>query len=204
MADPPLAFVAIAPPDLPPQRVAHMDAPVEDFASFVRARTSALLRTAFLLTGDQHLAEDLVQSALTRTHRAWRRLHESDHAEAYTRRAMYHLQVSWWRRRRLPESLSADLPEPRRAVSADEDRTVVRLAVLEALRQLSPGQRAVLVLRYFDDLSEAQAADVLGVSIGTVKSQTSRALNRLRADLADLAEQAQSVDLHERVLAASR
>src|SRR5262245_55601921 len=189
MADPPLAFVAIAPPDLPPQRVAHMDAPVEDFASFVRARTSALLRTAFLLTGDQHLAEDLVQSALTRTHRAWSRLHESDHAEAYTRRAMYHLQVSWWRRNRVSESLPGEMPEPRQSGRVDEqDRVAIRLALLAALRRLSAGQRAVLVLRYFDDCTELEAAETLGVSVGTVKSQTRRALDRLRAVAPELAD----------------
>src|SRR5262245_57843848 len=189
MADPPLAFVAIAPPDLPPQRVAHMDAPVEDFASFVRARTSALLRTAFLLTGDQHLAEDLVQSALTRTHRAWRRLHETDHAEAYTRRAMYHLQVSWWRHNRITESLRGEVPEPRHAeVRNENDRTDTRLALLAALRKLSSGQRAVLVLRYFDDCSEAETAEMLGVSVGTVKSQTKRALDRLRTVAPELAD----------------
>lgn len=161
----------------------------EQFATFVRARTPALLRTAFLLTGDQHLAEDLVQSALTRTHRAWRRLRESDHAEAYTRKAMYHLQVSWWRRRRVRESLTGELPEPRRrAGTADESsRVVTRLALLEALRTLSRGQRAVLVLRYFDDRSEAETAEVLGVGVGTVKSQTSRALARLRATAPELA-----------------
>lgn len=76
-----------------------------DFDEFVRARTPALLRSAYLLTGDQHLAEDLVQSALARTHRAWRRLRHTGNAEAYARRTMYHLQVSWWRRRRVAELL---------------------------------------------------------------------------------------------------
>ncbi|HEX6870956.1 MAG TPA: SigE family RNA polymerase sigma factor [Micromonosporaceae bacterium] len=161
---------------------------VEDFAAFVRARTPALLRTAFLLTGDQHLAEDLVQSALTRTHQAWRRLHERGHAEAYTRRAMYHLQVSWWRRRRVPESLASEPPEPRSGNQDETTRVVSRLALLAALKRLTPAQRAVLVLRYFDDHTESEAADLLGVSVGTVKSQTSKALARLRAIAPDLAE----------------
>ena len=152
----------------------------EEFAAFVRARTPSLLRTAFLLTGDQHLAEDLVQSALVRTHRAWRRIGPPDHAEAYTRRAMYHLQVSLWRRRRVPESLSAAPPEPRDAGPDETDRVDVRLALLSALRRLSAAQRSVLILRYFDDCSEAEAAQVLGVRVGTVKSQTNKALSRLR------------------------
>lgn len=84
-----------------------------EFDAFVRSRTSALLRSAYLLTGDQHLAEDLVQSALARTHRSWRRLRDTGNAESYTRRTMYHLQVNWWRRRRVPETLGEAVPEPR-------------------------------------------------------------------------------------------
>lgn len=177
MSDPPLASLA------------RSDAPPIDFAEFVRARTPALLRTAFLLTGDQQLAEDLVQAALTRTHRSWRRLRERDHAEAYTRRAMYHLQVSWWRRHRPAESLTGEVPEPRQRGAADHATTVVtRLVLLAALRRLTAAQRAVLVLRYFDDQTEAQAAAVLGVSVGTIKSQTSKALARLRDVAPELAD----------------
>jgi RNA polymerase sigma-70 factor (sigma-E family) len=157
-----------------------LDRPGGQFAAFVRARTPALLRTAFLLTGDQHLAEDLVQSALVRTHRAWRRIGAADHAEAYTRRAMYHLRVSWWRRHRVRESLSADPPEPRGSGPDETARVDTRLALLAALRRLSTAQRAVLILRYFDDYTEADAAEVLGVRVGTVKSQTNKALARLR------------------------
>jgi RNA polymerase sigma-70 factor (sigma-E family) len=176
---------AVAEPRL---RAGAPDGPGEEFAEFVRARTPALLRTAFLLTGDQHLAEDLVQSALARTHRAWRRIVESDHAEAYTRRAMYHLMVSWWRRGRVPESLSAAPPEPRGAAVDETARVDTRLALLAALQRLTPSQRAVLVLRYFDDCSEAETADTLGVRIGTVKSQTSKALARLRVVAPELAD----------------
>lgn len=75
----------------------------EEYDEFVRARTPALLRLGYLLTGDQHLAEDLVQTALARTHRAWSRLRETGNAEAYARKVMYHLQVSWWRRPRVPD-----------------------------------------------------------------------------------------------------
>ncbi len=114
----------------------------EEFDSFVRGRTPALLRSAYLLTGDQHLAEDLVQSALARTHRAWSRLHASGNAEAYTRRTMYHLQVSWWRRGRVAESYPGELPE-KGAERDQHDATDTRLVLRAALLKLSSRQRAV-------------------------------------------------------------
>ena len=155
---------------------------MDEFEAFVRARTPALLRSAFLLTGDQQLAEDLVQSALTRTHLAWKRLDDVANAESYARRTMYHLQVSWWRRRKVAEVLPGDVPEPaRRPVRIDDtDAITRRMTVERALRSLSPRQRAVVVLRYFEDRSEVEAADLLGVSVGTIKVQTARALERLR------------------------
>ncbi|MET7374983.1 SigE family RNA polymerase sigma factor [Micromonospora arida] len=161
-----------------------------EFDSFVRTRTPALLRSAYLLTGDQHLAEDLVQSALARTHRSWNRLHRAGNAEAYTRKTMYHLQVSWWRRRRVPESMPGDLPEPRGggSVSDHAQQTSLRLTLKSALLRLSPKQRAVLVLRFFEDRSEAETADLLGVTVGTVKSQTAKSLAKLRAVAPELAE----------------
>ncbi len=88
-----------------------METLVDEYERFVRTRTPALLRSAYLLTGDQHLAEDLVQEALSRTHRAWRRLHETGNAEAYTRKIMYHTQVSLWRRRRVALSFPGDLSD---------------------------------------------------------------------------------------------
>jgi RNA polymerase sigma-70 factor (sigma-E family) len=148
------------------------------FDAYVRSRTHALLRTAYLLTGDQHLAEDLVQMALIRTHRAWDRVRDG-HPEAYTRKVMYHLQVSWWRRNRVPETLSREPPEHAGGRRPD-DAVVDHLALRDALMRLAPKQRAVLVLRYFEDRTEAEAADLLGVSVGTVKSQAARALARLR------------------------
>ncbi|MFF5172399.1 SigE family RNA polymerase sigma factor [Micromonospora sp. NPDC000089] len=167
-----------------------MDPELSEFDSFVRSRTPALLRSAYLLTGDQHLAEDLVQSALARVHRAWSRLHDSGNAEAYTRKVMYHLQVSWWRRRRVPESMPGELPEPRGGGSGPDlaHQATLRLTLRTALARLSAKQRAVLVLRFFEDRSEAEAAELLGVSVGTVKSQTSRALAKLRAVAPELAE----------------
>jgi RNA polymerase sigma-70 factor (sigma-E family) len=158
-----------------------MDARELEYAEFVRARTHALLRSAYLLTGDQHLAEDLVQEALARTHRAWSRLWHSGNAEAYARKVMYHLQVSVWRRRRVAETLPGDLPEPRHQHGFDHAEAVTQQVLVErALRALSPRQRAVIVLRYFEDRTEVEAAELLGVSVGTVKTQTARALERLR------------------------
>jgi RNA polymerase sigma-70 factor (sigma-E family) len=168
-------------------RLVGVDRLATEFDSFVRGRTPALLRAAYLLTGDQHLAEDLVQSALARTHRRWAHLHERGNAEAYTRKIMYHLQVSWWRRPKLAESLPGELPEPGR----DDDHAEVtgtRLTLRLALLKLTPRQRAVLVLRYFEDHSEAETAELLGVALGTVKSQTAKALARLRAVAPELAE----------------
>jgi len=163
---------------------------MSEFDSFVRTRTPALLRSAYLLTGDQHLAEDLVQSALALTHRSWRRLHRSGNAEAYTRKTMYHLQVSWWRRRRVAEAMPGELPEPRRhGGEGDHSQGVaVRLTLRSALLRLSAKQRAVLVLRFFEDRTEAEIADLLGITVGTVKSQTAKALVRLRAAAPELAD----------------
>jgi RNA polymerase sigma-70 factor (sigma-E family) len=157
----------------------------EAFRRFVAARENALLRTAFLLTGDQQLAEDLVQTALEKAVRHWGSIRQVAAAESYVRRTMYRTQVSVWRRRAVTELPSATLPEPRRAESPD-DRVEDRLAVHAALLRLGPRQRAVVVLRYFEDLSEQQVADVLGVSVGTVKSTAHKALARLRASCGDL------------------
>ncbi|MEV4754072.1 SigE family RNA polymerase sigma factor [Micromonospora sp. NPDC049559] len=151
----------------------------DDFDSFFRSRTPALLRTAYLLTGDRHLAEDLVQDALARTFRMWQRLADGGHPEAYARRVMYHLQVSFWRRRRVAESMPGELPE--RHDRADyAEATVERLTLRRALLALPARQRAVVVLRYFEDRSEAETADILNCRVGTVKSHTARALSRLR------------------------
>ena len=163
--------------------------PLEDeaFRGFVAARGPALLRTAYLLTGDQQLAEDLVQTALEKAVTHWSGIRVPAAAEAYVRRTMYRDQVSLWRRRHLRELPSAVVPEPRRAESASdsaEDRLVLR----DALLRLAPRQRTVVVLRYFEDLTEAQAADVLGLSVGTVKSTTHKALVHLRESLGALAQ----------------
>ncbi|TDD82622.1 SigE family RNA polymerase sigma factor [Actinomadura rubrisoli] len=146
-----------------------------EFEEFVRTRTPALLRSAYLLTGDQQLAEDLVQSALARTHRSWAKLHRVGNAEAYTRKVLYHLQVAWWQRRRFREGpLEGTDPA---GPSVDH---AVRLDLQRALLQLPPRQRAVIVLRFFEDRTEAETARLLEISVGTVKSQTTKALARLR------------------------
>src|SRR5262245_26593877 len=128
-----------------------MGASEDEYAAFVRGRSHALLRSAYLLTGDQHLAEDLVQEALARTHRAWSRLRKTDTAKAYARRIMYHLQVSAWRRRKMAEELRDDVPEPTDRNGDEPESITLRMTVEQALRSLSPRQRAVVVLRYFDD-----------------------------------------------------
>jgi RNA polymerase sigma-70 factor (sigma-E family) len=155
------------------------------FRGFVVARQNALLRTAYLLTGDQGLAEDLVQTALEKTLRRWSGVGEPTSLEAYVRRVMYREQVTHWRRRRVVEMPSAELPEWRletRASDTVEDRLVLQRALMSIGRR----QRTVLVLRYFEDLSEQQVADALGLSLGTVKSQAHRGLARLREVFGDL------------------
>jgi RNA polymerase sigma-70 factor (sigma-E family) len=160
----------------------------EGFAEFVHARGRALSRTAYLLTGDHHLAEDLLQNALAKAAARWPRL-RSGSPEAYVRRVLYTEHVSGWRRRRLREFLSSSPPEQLRGDGGDPaDGVATRIAVEAALARLSRGQRAVVVLRYFEDLTEAQTAQVLGVRVGTVKSQARDALARLRAVAPGLAE----------------
>ncbi len=149
------------------------------FPQYVRARSPAVQRTAFLLTGDQHRAEDLVQEALIRTYRAWDRLH-SGNPDAYTRTVMYHQNISWHRRRRHREVSTGEPPEPPPRTDG-EQLAADRIALRAALARLAARQRAVIVLRFFEDATEAEAAEVLGITVGTVKSQTAKALARLRA-----------------------
>jgi RNA polymerase sigma-70 factor (sigma-E family) len=153
----------------------------DDFHAFVVARTPALSRTAYLLTGDAHLAEDLVQTALFKAAKAWHRI-EGD-PEPYVRRILYTQNVSWWRQRRLKESALGGYDAP--APAADPD---LRLSLEQALARLTTRQRTVLVLRFFEDLTEVQTGHALGISAGTVKSTTRQALARLRTLSPDLAE----------------
>ena len=157
------------------------DSARREFAEFAAARASALIRVAYLLAGDQHAAEDLLQTALTKTAAHWGRIHTAP--EAYVRQVMYREQVSSWRRRaRRGEATMADVPD--RAAAAPDISAETRLSLQQALRALPPGKRAVLVLRYFEDLPEAQVASILGCSVGTVRSQTYKALTQLKAALA--------------------
>jgi RNA polymerase sigma-70 factor (ECF subfamily) len=151
------------------------------FTEFVTARSRALLGTAYLLSGDRQRAEDLVQTALLKTYLAWPRLRDTRAVEAYVRRTMVTTSISWSRRRWRGELSTAALPE--RAVAADGDPTADvdgRAELWPHLAALPARQRAVLVLRYYEDLTEPQVAEQLGCSVGTVKSQAHRALATLR------------------------
>jgi RNA polymerase sigma-70 factor (sigma-E family) len=149
------------------------------FAEFVAARGQALQRTAYLFTGDWALAEDLLQTALTRAYPRWDRIVRDD-PEAYVRRVIVNTWSSWWRRKWRGETPTAQLPD--RAGSDPFVAADRRDAVRQALARLPQRQRAVVVLRFHEDMSEAQVADILGVSVGTVKSQASKALAKLRTD----------------------
>jgi len=161
----------------------------EQFRAFVQARGPALLRSAYLLTSDQQLAEDLVQSALERVVRHWSRIREPAAAESYVRRTMYREQVSQWRRSKVAEVLKAVITEPRPSaarVDGDAGRVEDRMDLKQALMCLPVRQRMVLVLRYYADLTEYQVAGEMGTSVGTVKSQTAKALDRLRRSYPEL------------------
>lgn len=154
------------------------------FEDFVRARSSSLLRTALLLVGLHRAeAEDLLQFALERAYRHWPRISASGQPERYVRRILANASVDRWRK--IARRAEQPLPEVG-ADPATPDRTseiAERDYLLRALATLPPGQRTVLVLRYFDDLSERETAEMLGCSVGTVKSQVARALGRLRGDV---------------------
>jgi len=158
-----------------------VSAEAEGFAQFVEARRRALLRTAWLLTGDWALAEDLVQTALVRSWPRWERIWRRGHPEMYVRRVMVNTWAGWRRRRWRAEQPSGAVPDSPAAGDLAAE-AALRVAVRGALGSLSDRQRAVLVLRVFDDLSEAQVAEVLGCAVGTVKSTMARAVARLRED----------------------
>ncbi|MBU1802741.1 MAG: SigE family RNA polymerase sigma factor [Actinobacteria bacterium] len=153
----------------------------DDFAAFVAARSPALSRTAYLLTGDVHHAEDLLQTALFKAAKAWHRI-EGD-PEPYVRRILYTQNISWWRRRRLRETALGEYDE---AQSLPD--TELRLAMIDALGRLTARQRTVLVLRYVEDLTEVEAAAQLGITAGSVKSISRQARARLRTLAPELAE----------------
>jgi RNA polymerase sigma-70 factor, ECF subfamily len=163
--------------------VATLPSMEEEFREFVAARSSALLRTAYLLAGDWGTAEDLLQTALTKTYLAWKRLGEIEAVEPYARRVLVNTATSWWRRRWHGERPTEVLPE--QSGPDRHEEALQRDVMWRHVRALPTRQRAVLVLRYYEDLTEAQTADLLDISPGTVKSQTARALATLRRRLAD-------------------
>jgi RNA polymerase sigma-70 factor (sigma-E family) len=150
-----------------------------DFGAFVAARATSLLRVAYLACGDETEAEDLLQTALERTYKRWDRV-RYDNPEPYVRRVIINAAISRARRRAILSIIPMHSPPERSARATDVD---LRHVLMEALRGLPPRQRAVIVLRYWEDLSETQTAEVLGCSVGTVKSQTSKAMAKLRSAL---------------------
>lgn len=161
--------------DTGPPEAAVPGATRDEFTEFVTAHSPSFVRSAYLLTGDQQLAEDLVQEALARTYLSWRRLQRTGNATAYTRKIMYNRQVSWWRRRKVTETLTEAMP----AEIAPSTDVALELVVRQALLELTAKQRVVIVLRFFEDRTEAETADVLGISKSTVHSRTVAALKRL-------------------------
>ncbi len=153
----------------------------EGFAQFVEARERALQRTAWLLTGDWALAEDLVQTALVRSWPRWERIRRRDDPDVYVRRVMVNTWATWSRRKWRGEQATETVPDsPAPGDVAAE--VAVRMAIRSVLTSLTARQRTVLVLRVFDDLSEAQVAQVLDCAVGTVKSTMAQALTKLRGD----------------------
>jgi RNA polymerase sigma-70 factor (sigma-E family) len=158
--------------------VAAVDA---DFAAFVRANERSLLRLAWLLMADRHAAEDLVQTALEKTLPRWTSIRDDD-PMAYVHRVMVNTRTSWWRRHKGREAVTHEVAE---AIDTTDraEAFADRIRLAAAMRALTDGQRKVVVLRHYADMSEAQVAQLLGCSVGTVKSQNARALARLRAVL---------------------
>lgn len=183
-----------------PSRIPAVGSPptaLADFDAYVAARGADLYRTAYLLTGGHHLAEDLVQTALSKAWPHWEKVtsRPDPSPHAYVRRILLTTYIAWWRRRWNDERPTQRLPDrpagTTMSANSDSDRVATRHDLAAALATLPRGQRAVIVLRYYDDLTEAQTAAALGCSVGAVKSQTSRALAKLRASTHLIEEGAQ-------------
>jgi len=151
----------------------------DDFRAFMHGRWQAMVRLAYALTGDRGHAEDLAQTAFARAYASWRRVSRAGNPEAYVRRIVINENRNRFRKRRVPEHLTDRVPDPG-ALADPAGEHDDRPALLAALAALGPRQRAVVVLRYWLDMTEAETAAALGCSAGTVKSQASRALVRLR------------------------
>ncbi|GHH05999.1 SigE family RNA polymerase sigma factor [Streptomyces lanatus] len=166
-------------------RQTRSSATYPSFTSYVRARQPVLLRTARSLTANPSDAEDLLQTALTKTYVAWERIEDHRALDGYVRRALLNTRTSQWRKRKVDEFACDELPEPEPVAGQDTDpaeQQALHDAMWRAIMRLPARQRAMVVLRYYEDLSEVQTAEVLGVSVGTVKSAVSRALGKLRED----------------------
>ena len=151
------------------------------FDAWVRTAQSRLVQSAFLMTGDAHHAQDLVQEALVKVASRWEKLCDQN-PEGYARKILYRDHISWWRQRRdFPVEVLPDVPQRDASDSRVDD-----VVICAALARLTRKQRAVLALRYFEDMTERQTADILGVSVGTVKSQCAAALTRLRQGAPEL------------------
>ncbi|MFJ3927243.1 SigE family RNA polymerase sigma factor [Streptomyces sp. NPDC090022] len=163
------------------QKATSVSASEAEFTAYVQERRAALYATAFHLTGDRHEAEDLLQSALFSTYRAWDRISDKAAVGGYLRRTMTNLHISAWRRRKLNEYPTEELPET--VGDSDEMRgTELRAVLWQALARLPEPQRTMLVLRYYEGRTDPEIADILGISVGTVKSSIWRSLRRLRDD----------------------
>lgn len=152
---------------------------VTDFSEFVAVSSARLFRTAYLVLGDHQLAQDLLQESLVKTYVAWPRLRDQSRAEAYARRTIVTTSVSWRRRRSFHERPVDLVPDP--GVPDDTDRVAAQDELWSQLHGLPPGQRAAVALRYCEDLSEAQTAQLMGCSVGTVKRQASMGISKLRS-----------------------
>jgi RNA polymerase sigma-70 factor (sigma-E family) len=157
---------------------------VTDFESWMASRQHRLLRTAYLLTGDVQTAEDLTQTTLAKVYLAWDRVSAAQSIDAYARKMLVNEHTSMWRRLWRHREVVSDASVHDGSVQPTE-YDGVSAALWDAVRALPERQRAVVVLRYYEQLSEKEAADALGVSVGTIKSQSSRALDALRERLGD-------------------
>ena len=171
---------------VPGQHVPGQAGDDAEFRDYVTARGRALLRAAYLLTGNLADAEDLLQAALAKTYLAWDRIEDRGALDGYVRRAMVNTHISWWRRRRVQEFPTDELPDqPVDDHAGDSDLTETLRAAIDRLPQR---MRTAVVLRYYEDMTEAEVAERLGVSLGTVKSTVSRAVAKLRIDAELLAD----------------
>lgn len=169
-----------APRQVPIARGAGPGSDDPGFRDYVTARSRSLLRSAYLLTGNRADAEDLVQAALAKTYLAWDRIEDRRALDGYVRRAMINTHISWWRRRRVEEYPTDELPD--QVVADHSGSSELEDTLRRAVDRLPQRMRAAVTLRYFEDMTEAEIADALGVSLGTVKSTVSRAVAKLRVD----------------------